>query len=763
MTIEQNLTYYNIQIQTSPMVETFARLIFTLEGTTQVFSEVYAKQLDQRLPDIQLYQYQAKVYQAIKSGNNVLVVSGTGSGKTEACFFPLFSMVEPKKIGQVLAIYPTNVLAWQQQQRLQEYSSWFGLKIHQWSGETMKESKVPDGEIITTNPNFLLDNFKSKDRFASFKDWFKDLETIIFDEIHMYDARQIALLTETLNIIKPKQIIFLSATVGNLEEVAQTISDINRKSTQIYRGSSQKAVTQYIVLPNMSQLDLISLFVEYIKEPGMSIVFTQTIAEADQLRRATVHAGLQSSFASMLPLLEREKCLNEIVTVHHSGLSQEERRIIEDRLKRGSMIVFSPKTLAQGIDVANVVRVVHLGLPSSLADFLQREGRAGRRRETKWTESVIICKNAYDELILSNKATFQAYIKGTPERILLLPESPVARLFRSCFRMKCLPREITNEDKEQLKKFDLIDSLESKKFSNKGVMFWKESLSFYGPVRHVFFVNKDGRPRFKPDRISAEDLFLKYQPHTLHFKYGVLQYVEKYDGEGNYTQPVFKVVTDSVMIRLYKHNVLRSYIVKQVVPLNRQTNRGGIGHLKIIPIQVTISFLRTDCSPPQYEVLEKYPADSRHVIILTTYLSIPFSFPPINMEMVIHCFIQALRLTQDIRYTEIEHTIFGKQEDDLGKRMLLFESNFSGLLLHLNVEYILKAAREISEDYLRQNSDYIDIFPIPTCRYIKKKNDVLSKHFVDLAFKKIAEGFQELKNDHYWQLSEKISPTPSNF
>ncbi|OLS25627.1 MAG: putative ski2-type helicase [Candidatus Heimdallarchaeota archaeon LC_3] len=739
MTTETNLAYYNIQIRTSPLVENLANLIFTLEGTTQVFSQIFARQLDQRLPDIQLYQYQAKVYQAIRNKNNVLVVSGTGSGKTEACFFPLFSMLKQGVKGQVLSVYPTNVLARQQQQRLQEYGSWFGISIDQWSGETMKESKKSDGEIITTNPNFLLENFKKKDRFEQFTESFKHLEAIIFDEIHMYDARQIALMTEILQIIKPKQIIFLSATVGNLQEVAQTLSDINGVPTQIFRGSSQKAMTQYIVLPDMSQMDLVTLFLRYLFEPGMTLVFTQSIAEADQLRRDTIHAGLQSSFGKIIPsLIKREEVLKEVVTVHHSGLSQEERTIIEDRLKRGSMLVFSPKTLAQGIDVANVIRVVHLGLPNSLADFLQREGRAGRRRETKWTESIIICKNAYDELILSNKATFEAYIRGTPERILLLPESPIAKLFLSAFKFKCLPKEINQKDNEQLFRFNLIESKEAKKFTKMGEMFWREELSFYGPVRYIYYVNKDGRRRYKPDRISAEDLFLKYQPNTLHFKYGVLQRVTNYSKEGNYPEPVFEVVKDPVIIRLFRHNSLRSNIVKQIVLSSNATVESGIGHLVIRPVQVSLSFLRTDCSPPEYAVYETYPADIRNVIILTTYLSIPFSFSPINMEMAVHCFIQALRLTQDIRYTEIDHVI-------MGKSMLLYESNFSGLLLHLNYENLIESAKEIAYHYLETEQSRNEVYPLPTCRYIKKKKDDLLEQLVTLAFDKISDSFLQLR------------------
>jgi hypothetical protein len=410
------------------------------------------------------------------------------------------------------------------------------------------------------------------------------------------------------------------------------------------------------------------------------------------------------------------------------------------------MLVFSPKTLAQGIDVANVVRIIHIGLPNSLADFLQREGRAGRRKETKWTESIIITKNAYDDLIMSNQATFEAYIKGTPERILLLPKSPSAELFRACFHFKCEKNKLRNEEKELLKEYDLIESLDAGKFSKIGDMFWKEELSFYGPVRHIYFLNKNGTKRYKPDRISAEDLFLKYQPNTLHFKYGVLQRVIEYQGEGNYVEPVFEVVKDQIINRLYRHNSLRSYIVKQIVPSSNNKLQGGIGHLIIRPVQVSISFLRTDVSPPEYEVYQTFPADMKNIYLLTTYLPISFSFSPINMEMAIHCFIQALRITQDIRYTEIEHTLLGKHDDRNDMTMLLYETNFSGLLLHLNYAHILESAREIANFYFENNINEHEVYPLPTCRYIKRKKDFLTKHFVEIAFRKIELSVRQMNS-----------------
>ncbi|MFW9930562.1 MAG: DEAD/DEAH box helicase, partial [Candidatus Thorarchaeota archaeon] len=559
MSINSKLAYYNIQVKTAPIVEKIAKLIFTLSGTKQVYSDIYINKIDSRFPSFRLYRYQADVYEAITKGNNVLIVSGTGSGKTEACFFPLLPQLNRGVSGQVLAIYPTNVLASQQQERIQAYGKKFGINIQHWSGETIKEIFIPTAEIVTSNPNFLLDNFRKNNRYEKFKEVFESLNTLIFDEIHIYNAREIALLTEVIRLIIPKQIIFLSATVGNLDEVAQTLSNINGKSTYIFKGSSQKAVTQYIILPQLSYKDQISLFIQYLIEPGMTIIFTQSISQADNLRISVIEQAMFASFLQQFPHTTRKDILEDMVTVHHSGLSKEERLKLEKRLKSGSMLVFSPKTLAQGIDVANVVRVVHLGLPNSLADFLQREGRAGRRQETQWTESIIICSNDYDELIFTNQATFEAYINGTPERILLLPASPIAQLFNACFHYKILPSGLKTENKQILKQYGMLETINSKKLTPTGKMFWKEELSFYGPSRQIYYLQQGGKQRNKPDRISVKELFTKFQPNTLHYKYGVLQKVINYTGEGFYIQPVFEEVKESLIKKLFKGNSLRSY------------------------------------------------------------------------------------------------------------------------------------------------------------------------------------------------------------
>ena len=63
----------------------------------------------------------------ILQNKNILLVSGTGSGKTEAAYFHIFKNIQKGVLRQVLAVYPTNILAHQQFDRINKYANLFGF------------------------------------------------------------------------------------------------------------------------------------------------------------------------------------------------------------------------------------------------------------------------------------------------------------------------------------------------------------------------------------------------------------------------------------------------------------------------------------------------------------------------------------------------------------------------------------------------------------------------------------------------------------
>ena len=101
-------------------------------------------------PDRPLYQHQEEAIRRVFEGRNVVVATGTGSGKTEAFLYPIFLHLYQEfkegKLGpgvRALILYPMNALANDQRERLGEickllknYQSPFHFTFGQYTGDT---------------------------------------------------------------------------------------------------------------------------------------------------------------------------------------------------------------------------------------------------------------------------------------------------------------------------------------------------------------------------------------------------------------------------------------------------------------------------------------------------------------------------------------------------------------------------------------------------------------------------------------------------
>ncbi|BCW94145.1 MAG: DEAD/DEAH box helicase [Thermoanaerobaculum sp.] len=103
--------------------------------------------------DRPLYQHQDEAIQKVFQGHNIVVATGTGSGKTEAFLFPillhLYQEFQKKQLGpgvRALILYPMNALANDQRERLgeickrlKEAKSPFRFTFGQYIGETPED------------------------------------------------------------------------------------------------------------------------------------------------------------------------------------------------------------------------------------------------------------------------------------------------------------------------------------------------------------------------------------------------------------------------------------------------------------------------------------------------------------------------------------------------------------------------------------------------------------------------------------------------
>jgi len=160
------------------------------------------------------------------SGDNLLLSSGTASGKTEAAFLPVLTELynKPLKSIGVMYVSPLKALINDQFKRLEQLLLDSHIPVVKWHGDASQSKKNdlvknPAG-ILQITPESLESLITNK-RGACLK-MFSDLRFIIIDEVHhfMRDVRGVQLLCvlerlQKLTGVTPRR-IGLSATLGDV-------------------------------------------------------------------------------------------------------------------------------------------------------------------------------------------------------------------------------------------------------------------------------------------------------------------------------------------------------------------------------------------------------------------------------------------------------------------------------------------------------------------------------------------------------------------
>ena len=486
--------------------------------------------LCRKIAEMRLYSHQVKAIEALRKGDNLVLKSGTGSGKTEAWF--LRAALDHVK---TLAIYPTLALANDQLNRLREYCSALGLKVMALDAvkrdELVRElgyrrlrSELAEAHIVITNPAFLLNELKKigAGKPALLKPFLEGAGLLVVDDFDFYGPRSIALLFSMIKLItimvNPRlQFAFMTAALANPEEVAEYLTSINRRQTSIIGGKPfhpknvvyivlgkslralwerlrerlkerldelgedvRKALEDFQVFKKSyfrvveaarglgvevpeAAVDIAEILERYLEEDGVTIVFTRNIARAEEIaKRLSLRVGGGGGVAS-----------------HHHLLSKRRREEIEEGARRGEVkVLISPRTLSQGIDIGLVRRIVHVGLPDSLREFKQREGRKGRRPDVGETETLVIPQGIWDrELLTRGVETFRKWMELPQEKVIVNKDNLYGKLFEALFKYisPALRKELTRDELELLRRLGLESDGE---LTRRGKMTWLK-MNFY--------------------------------------------------------------------------------------------------------------------------------------------------------------------------------------------------------------------------------------------------------------------------------------------
>jgi len=329
---------------------------------------------------------QEKTIPKILEGKNVLLISPTATGKTEAAFLPVLNMLlqEPQKPGiKVLYITPLRALNRDMLERLEWWCNNLDVKLAVRHGDTetkerTRQARSPPHILITTPETLqaILPGWVMRQHLQQVR-W------VIIDEVHeMADSKrgsQLSLALERLRSMVGKdfQIIGLSATIGSPEKVAQFLVGKGR-SVEIVRVPVARMMRLKIVFPKPDAEDFklssqlythpevaarLRIIRDYISRHKSVLLFTNTRAISEVL-------------ASRFKVWD----IDFPVSIHHGSLAKPSRIAAERGLKNGELKgLVCTSSLELGIDVGRIDLVIQYMSPRQVTRLIQRVGRSGHR------------------------------------------------------------------------------------------------------------------------------------------------------------------------------------------------------------------------------------------------------------------------------------------------------------------------------------------------------------------------------------------------
>ncbi|MEE6246383.1 MAG: DEAD/DEAH box helicase [Thermoproteota archaeon] len=341
-----------------------------------------------------LTEIQRKAIPVILRQKNALIISATGTGKTEAAIIPIINSIartdQPKKGINVIYVTPLKALNRDIFRRIQEYAEGNGLTAEIRHGDTTRTERTKMAEnppnILITTPETLaiiLINKKMRENIHKVK-W------VVIDEFHELISNErgthLTLSLERLDEISEENPIRvgLSATLSEPKKAGKFLVGKNKECAILI----DKSIRNYDIKYNFIKgtlVDVCDYIIKYAKDnlekDENALLFTNTRVEAESL-------------GSIL----KERNPNFPIDIHHGSLAKELRENTEHMLRTSeAKIVVCTSSLELGIDIGSVDLVIQFGSPRQAVKLIQRIGRS--RHQIGKTARGMIVSNKEDDIL----------------------------------------------------------------------------------------------------------------------------------------------------------------------------------------------------------------------------------------------------------------------------------------------------------------------------------------------------------------------------
>jgi DEAD/DEAH box helicase domain-containing protein len=400
----------------------------------------------------ELYTHQAEAFDAAMDGQDIVMVTGTASGKTLCYQMRILELLSADPSGTVLLLFPTKALCQDQFSHFQQALDSAGMHdiaagiIDGDTPASLRRKLRDAGRVIFSNPDMLhAAVLPHHGRWARF---FAHLRIVVIDEMHVYNgifgSNALQLFRRFFRICdhygSVPRITACSATVGNPRETAERL--FGRPLRLIDRDGSPRGRRWHVFWnpprereriyrsrrsANVEAHELMALL---LRQKVPTIVFSKAKMTAELIHRYVTEA-LRADAGG----------LASRVAAYRGGYLPHERRDLEKRLFSGELLgVSTTNALELGIDVGGLDASIIVGYPGTLASYFQQAGRAGRAGRDSLSILVGL-DTAVNQYVMSHPG----YVFGRPvEQIVLDPDNP----FILSGHLRCAVQELALRDSE---------------------------------------------------------------------------------------------------------------------------------------------------------------------------------------------------------------------------------------------------------------------------------------------------------------------------
>ncbi len=330
-----------------------------------------------------LYTHQAEAWEAATRGENVIVTTGTASGKSLAFNLPVLDAIARRPTSRALYLYPTKALTQDQARSLARFRL-EGLRPAIYDGDTETERRPQirrAANVILTNPDMLhVGILPHHDRWG---DLLHNLQYVVVDEAHVYRGVFGSHVGNVLRRLRrmaraygaEPRFLLASATIANPGDLALALTG---NATTVVDTDTSARAQRDIVLWNPALLDPdlgvrasalseASVLMSGLVSRGLrTICFAKSRKAAELIHRFTAERVDTATAARLAP--------------YRAGYTPSQRRDIEHRLMEGELLgVSATDALELGIDIGELDCAISVGFPGTVASLRQQWGRAGRR------------------------------------------------------------------------------------------------------------------------------------------------------------------------------------------------------------------------------------------------------------------------------------------------------------------------------------------------------------------------------------------------